>query len=49
MIEHDETVGSLLNCLDDLAIGYNTVVVYSTDNGPHMNTWARRSDDVLSL
>jgi arylsulfatase len=39
MIEHDETIGSILKCLDDLGIADNTIVVYSTDNGPHMNTW----------
>jgi len=39
MIEHDETIGSLLKCLDDLGIADNTIVIYSTDNGPHMNTW----------
>src|SRR5277367_4457549 len=39
MIEHDETVGSLLKALDDLGIAKNTIVVYSSDNGPHMNTW----------
>lgn len=39
MIEHDETVGSLLKALDDLGIANNTIVVYSSDNGPHMNTW----------
>ncbi len=39
MIEHDVTVGELLKALDDLGIANNTVVVYSTDNGPHMNTW----------
>jgi arylsulfatase len=39
MIEHDETVGALLKTLDDLGIADNTIVVYSTDNGPHMNTW----------
>lgn len=39
MIEHDETVGTLLKALDDMGIANNTVVVYSTDNGPHMNTW----------
>jgi arylsulfatase len=37
MIEHDETVGTLLKCLDDLGIADNTIVVYSTDNGPHMD------------
>lgn len=39
MIEHDMTVGTLLKVLDDLGIANNTIVVYSTDNGPHMNTW----------
>lgn len=39
MIEHDETIGSILKTLDDLGIADNTIVIYSTDNGPHMNTW----------
>ena len=39
MIEHDETVGSLLKALDDMGIANDTIVIYSTDNGPHMNTW----------
>src|SRR3984957_11030111 len=39
MIEHDETIGTLLKALDDMGIANNTIVVYSSDNGPHMNTW----------
>ncbi|MFH7003438.1 arylsulfatase [Flavobacterium bizetiae] len=39
MIEHDMIVGDLLKTLDDLGIADNTIVVYSTDNGPHMNSW----------
>jgi arylsulfatase A-like enzyme len=39
MIEHDGTIGSLLKALDDLGIADNTIVVYTSDNGPHMNTW----------
>jgi arylsulfatase len=39
MIEHDETVGKILKALDDLGIANDTIVVYTTDNGPHMNTW----------
>ena len=39
MIEHDDIVGTLLKALDDMGIANNTIVVYSTDNGPHMNTW----------
>jgi arylsulfatase A-like enzyme len=39
MIEHDETIGTILKALDDMGIANDTIVVYSTDNGPHMNTW----------
>ena len=39
MIEHDETIGTLLKALDDMGIADDTIVVYTTDNGPHMNTW----------
>jgi arylsulfatase len=39
MIEHDETIGAILNALDELKIADNTIVVYTSDNGPHMNTW----------
>ncbi|WP_289030637.1 arylsulfatase [uncultured Algoriphagus sp.] len=39
MVEHDMHVGELLDLLDELGIADNTVVMYSTDNGPHYNTW----------
>ena len=39
MMDHDDTVGSLLDLLDKLGIAENTIVMYSTDNGPHMNSW----------
>ncbi|MEI7449739.1 MAG: arylsulfatase [Desulfomonile sp.] len=39
MIEHDKHVGALLNKLDELGIAEDTIVLYSTDNGVHMNTW----------
>jgi arylsulfatase len=39
MIDHDKHVGELLDLLDELGIAENTIVIYSTDNGPHMNTW----------
>ena len=39
MIDHDKLVGAVLDKLDELGIAENTIVVYSTDNGPHMNTW----------
>src|SRR3954452_14488691 len=35
MLDHDDVVGSLLDVLDDLGIAENTIVMYSTDNGPH--------------
>ena len=39
MVEHDMHVGELLKLLDELKIADKTVVLYSTDNGPHYNTW----------
>src|SRR5215468_8983058 len=39
MLDHDKNVGELLDLLDELGIADNTFVMYSTDNGPHMNTW----------
>ena len=39
MIEHDMHIGQFLALLDELGIAGKTIVHYSTDNGPHMNTW----------
>jgi len=39
MLEHDDHVGQLLDKLDELGIADNTIVLYTTDNGPHFNTW----------
>jgi len=39
MVEHDGHVGQLLDLLDDLDIADDTIVVYTTDNGPHFNEW----------
>jgi arylsulfatase len=39
MVEHDMHIGQFLALLDELGIADNTIVFYSTDNGPHMNTW----------
>jgi arylsulfatase len=39
MIEHDMEIGKFLALLDELGIADNTIVQYSTDNGPHCNTW----------
>jgi arylsulfatase len=39
MIEHDQDVGKLTKTLDDLGIKGDTIVIYSTDNGPNMFSW----------
>jgi arylsulfatase A-like enzyme len=39
MIDHDKNVGQMLDLLDELGIADDTLVQYSTDNGPHRNTW----------
>ncbi len=39
MIDHDKNVGTVLKALDDAGTADNTFVMYSTDNGPHMNSW----------
>jgi len=39
MIEHDATIGTVLKAVDDLGIANNTIILYTTDNGPHQNSW----------
>jgi arylsulfatase A-like enzyme len=39
MIDHDKNVGEIVDLLDELKIADNTIVIYSTDNGPHRNSW----------
>ncbi len=39
MIEHDGHVGQLLKALDDMGIADDTIVVYTTDNGPNQFSW----------
>ena len=39
MLDHDKNVGQLLDLLDKLGLAEDTIVMYGTDNGPHMNTW----------
>lgn len=39
MIDHDKNVGTVLDKVDELGLADNTFVMYSTDNGVHMNTW----------
>ena len=39
MIDHDRLAGRLLDLLDELDLADDTMVMYSTDNGPHINSW----------
>ena len=39
MVAHDDHIGEMLNKLDELGIADDTIVMYSTDNGPHYNAW----------
>ncbi len=39
MVTHDEQIGQILHKLDELGIADNTIVMYSTDNGPENDTW----------
>ena len=39
MVDHDRDVGRVLDKLDELGLADDTIVLYSTDNGPHMNSW----------
>ncbi len=39
MIEMDMNVGKLLKMLDDLKIADNTIVIFTTDNGPNQFSW----------
>ncbi len=39
MIETDAVIGTILDKIDELGIADNTIVIYTTDNGPHQNTW----------
>jgi arylsulfatase A-like enzyme len=38
-VVHDEQIGMMLDKLDELGIADNTIVMYSTDNGPENDTW----------
>ena len=49
MIEHDGHVGQLLKALDDLGIADNTIVVYTTDNGPNQFSWPDAAHHALPL
>lgn len=39
MIQHDEDTGLVLNKLDELGLTKNTIVIYTTDNGPEHSTY----------
>ena len=39
MIDHDKNVGQMLDLLDKMGLAEDTIVMYSTDNGPHRNSW----------
>ncbi len=39
MVEHDMHIGQFLELLDKMGIADETIVMYSTDNGPHKNSW----------
>src|SRR5215470_5415381 len=39
MIEHDATIGQILKAVDDLGVANDSIVPYTTDNGPHQNSW----------
>ena len=39
MVETDALVGTILDKLDELGVADNTIVIYTTDNGPHQNSW----------
>ncbi|TRZ42005.1 arylsulfatase [Robertkochia solimangrovi] len=39
MMQHDDQIGMILDKLDELGVSENTIVIYTTDNGPHFNMW----------
>jgi len=39
MVVHDEQIGEILDKVDELGIADNTIVMYSTDNGPENDFW----------
>ena len=47
MVEHDMHIGKFLDLLDELGIADNTIVFYSTDNGPHIQHLARRRTNAV--
>ena len=39
MVETDKVIGTILDDLDKKGLTDNTIVIYTTDNGPHQNSW----------
>jgi arylsulfatase len=39
MIEHDAQIGKMLDYLDQAGLAANTIVIYTTDNGPMVCLW----------
>ncbi|WIO75561.1 arylsulfatase [Porticoccaceae bacterium LTM1] len=39
MLQHDHDIGLVLNWLDKTGLSDNTIVIYSTDNGPEHSSW----------
>ncbi|SHO63287.1 arylsulfatase [Algoriphagus zhangzhouensis] len=39
LMEHDGHVGMILDYMDELGLTDNTIVIYTTDNGPEQSTW----------
>jgi arylsulfatase A-like enzyme len=39
LMEHDAQVGQLLDYLKELGMEENTIVIYTSDNGPEQSTW----------
>ncbi|ERM62091.1 arylsulfatase, partial [Vibrio mimicus CAIM 1882] len=37
--QHDDQIGQLLKKIKDLGVDDNTIIIYTTDNGPMINLW----------
>ena len=43
MMQHDRDIGTVLDYLDENGLAENTLVIYSTDNGPEHSSWPHRA------
>ncbi len=39
MMQHDHDIGIVLQAIKDMGLDENTIIVYSTDNGPEHSSW----------